>query len=57
MFSWEFHEIFKTIYVIEYNRKISGVVACTCNPGTLEAEFQNDVISVLTGVNNPLISG
>ena len=34
-----------------------GVVACTCNPATLEAEFRNDVGSIPVGGNNPSIGG
>ena len=34
-----------------------GVVAFTCNPATLEAEFQNDVGLVQVGSNSPLIGG
>ena len=29
---------------------VSGVVACTCNPATLEAEFWNGVRSTPVGV-------
>ena len=35
----------------------SGVVACTYNPVTLEAEFLNDVGSVPVGGNSPSIGG
>ena len=34
-----------------------GVVACTCNPATLEAEFRNGVGSIPVGVNSPSIGG
>ena len=34
-----------------------GVVACTCNPATLEAEFRNGVGSVPVGDNSPSIGG
>ena len=34
-----------------------GVVACTYNPVTLEAEFLNDVGSVPVGGNSPSIGG
>ena len=34
-----------------------GVVACTCNPATLEAEFRNDVGSIIAGGNSPSIDG
>ena len=34
-----------------------GVVACTCNPATLEAEFRNGVGSVPVGGNSPSIGG
>ena len=35
----------------------TGVVACTCNPATLEAEFRNGVGSVPVGGNSPSIGG
>ena len=28
-----------------------GVVACTCNPPTLEAEFRNGAVAVPVGAN------
>ena len=31
------------------------VVACTCNPATLEAEFRNGVVSIPVGGNSPSI--
>ena len=34
-----------------------GVVACTCNPATLEAEFWNSVGLIPVGDNSPSISG
>ena len=34
-----------------------GVVACTCNPATLEAEFRNDVDSIPVGGDSPSIGG
>ena len=34
-----------------------GVVACTCNPATLEAEFWNGVSLLSVGGNSPLIGG
>ena len=34
-----------------------GVVACTCNPATLEAEFWNSVGSIPVGGNSPSIGG
>ena len=34
-----------------------GVVACTCNPATLEAEFRNGVGSIPVGGNSPSIGG
>ena len=33
------------------------VVACTCNPATLEAEFRNGVGSIPVGGNSPSIGG
>ena len=36
---------------------LPGVVACTCNPATLEAEFQNGVGSIPVGINSPSIGG
>ena len=38
-------------------RKKTGLVSCTCNPATLEAEFQNSVGSVTVGSDIPLIGG
>ena len=35
----------------------SSVVACTCNPATLEAKFRNRVGSIPAGGNSPLIGG
>ena len=32
-----------------------GVVACTCNPATFEAQFRNSVGSIPVGGNNPSI--
>ena len=34
-----------------------GVVACTCNPATLEAEFRNGVSLIPVGGNSPSIGG
>ena len=39
------------------NEKKPDVVACTCNPATLEAEFRNGVGSVPVGGNSPSIGG
>ena len=36
---------------------IPGVVACMCNPATLEAEFRNGVGSIPVGGNSPSIGG
>ena len=36
---------------------LPGVVACTCNPATLEAEFWNRVGSITVGGNSPSIGG
>ena len=36
---------------------LPGVVACTCNPGTLETEFRNSVGSIPVGGKIPLIGG
>ena len=41
---------------IEFTENV-GVVACTCNPATLEAEFRNGVGSVPVGRNSPSIGG
>ena len=38
-------------------RIYSSVVACTCNPTTLEAEFRNRVGSIPVGGNSPSIGG
>ena len=35
----------------------SGVVACTCNPATVDAEFQNGMGSVLVLGDRPSIGG
>ena len=35
----------------------SGVVACTCNPTTLEVEFRNGVGSIPVESNSPWIGG
>ena len=34
-----------------------GVVACTCNPATLEAEFRNGVVPIPVGSNSSSIGG
>ena len=34
-----------------------SIVACTCNPATLEAEFWNGVGLIPVGDNSPSISG
>ena len=34
-----------------------GVVACTCNPAALEAEFRNGVGSIPVGGNSPSLGG
>ena len=34
-----------------------GVVACTCNSATLEAEFWNGVGSIPVGGNSPSVGG
>ena len=34
-----------------------GVVECTCNPVTLEAEFRNGLGSIIVGGNTPSIGG
>ena len=34
-----------------------GVVPCTCNPATLDAEFRNRVGLIPVGGNSPLIGG
>ena len=36
---------------------MQGVVACTCNPATLEAKCWNNVGSTPFGDNSPLIEG
>ena len=36
---------------------LPGVVACTCNPATLEAEFRNGVGLIPVGGNSPSIGG
>ena len=36
---------------------LPGVVACTCNPATLEAEFRNGVSLIPVGSNSLLIGG
>ena len=40
-----------------WNNDRPGVVACTCNPATLEAEFRNRVGSIPVGGNSPSIGG
>ena len=37
--------------------ELPGVVACTCNPATLEAEFRNGMGSIPVGGNGPSIGG
>ena len=37
--------------------ELLGVVACTCNPATLEAKFLNGVGSIPVEGNSPLIGG
>ena len=39
----------------KYIVKMLGVMTCTCNPATLEAEFWNGVSSIPVGGNSPLI--
>ena len=34
-----------------------GVVVCTCNTATFEAEFQNGMLSVQAGGNTPPTGG
>ena len=34
-----------------------GVVVCTCNTATFEAEFQNGMLSVQAGGNTPQTGG
>ena len=36
---------------------VSSVVACTCNPATLEAKFWNGVGLIPVGGNSPSIGG
>ena len=36
---------------------LTGVVACTCNPGILDAEFRNSVGSMPVGDNSPSVWG
>ena len=53
--------VYTSIYLVlllghHHNRivsRVKGVVACTCNPATLEAKFQNGVGSILVGGNSP----
>ena len=40
-----------------YMNIVPGVVACICNPATLEAEFRNGVDSIPVGGNCPSIGG
>ena len=35
----------------------SDLVACTCNPATLESEFRNGVGSIPVGGNSPSVVG
>ena len=47
-------------YLLQYcslSSHVLGVVACTCNPATLVAEFRNSVGSIPVGGNRPSISG
>ena len=42
---------------IDYKDLMPGVVACTCNPTTLEAKFRNRVGLIPVGGNSPSIGG
>ena len=46
-----------TDFFLNSKNLIPGVVACTCNPAALEAEFRNSVGSVPVGGNSPSIGG
>ena len=46
----------KKIKILRGNQKL-GVVARTCNPATLDAEFRNGVGSIPIGGNSPSIGG
>ena len=39
------------------NTTMTSVVACTCNPAPLEAEFRNGEGSIPVGSNSPSIGG
>ena len=39
----------------KYIVRMLGVMTCTCNPATLEAEFRNGVSSIPVGGNSPSI--
>ena len=45
------------ISYIKFFLSHSGVMTCTCSPGTLEAEFWNGVSWIPFGGNSPLIGG
>ena len=45
---------YQTDFLSQYPVKL-GVVACICNPATLEAEFRNVVGSILVWRNSPSI--
>ena len=46
------------ILVLLFQKNLQpGVVPCTCNPGTLKADFRNGVGSAPVGGNSPSIDG
>ena len=47
--------IIRHLLVLLYINDMLGVVACTCNPATMEAEFRNGVGSIPVGGNSPSI--
>ena len=45
------------ISILYFINIMSDVVACTCNPATLEAEFRNGVATIPVGGNSPSTGG
>ena len=60
-FYLHYHNVFgyQTWHGDDYHEGLpqAGVVTCTCNPATLEAEFRNGVGSIPVGGNSPSIGG
>ena len=43
--------------LLKFSFCLPGVVTCTCNPATLEAQFRNSVGSIPVGGNSDSIGG